>query len=220
MFFDLFRRFVMKKLIVFFVSAMMALSQVPLQADVIVDLSDVVVSAGSTAIVTASIADTGASPAELSAYQITLDIDTAAGFSFAGLRAITGATTALTVFDPQESFSGADPNYDFLVNGSGGTLQLSATPIDLFQIEFSVDASAEPGAFLPVSFVPDPTVAGGVVAQPEFFSFLLDGASVNGADLPGLVVNQGSITVVGIPEPSLAGILLAAGGLVCSRRRR
>ena len=216
----------MKKFIVFLVAAMMALSQVPTQADIVVDLSDVVVSAGSTAIVTATIADTGASPSVLSAYQLTLNVDTASPFSLNPAdpadpaTAFSAATAALTVFDPQESFPAADPNYDFLVNGSAGSLQLSATPTDLFQIEFSVDASAAPGSFLPVSFVPAPTVVGGTVEQPEFFSFALDGVSVNGADLPGLTVNQGSITVVGVPEPSMACLLLASGLFVCSRRRR
>ena len=54
------------------------------KADITIQLSDVAVSAGNTAVVTASISDTGATPATLSAYNIPLVINNVTGFTFAG----------------------------------------------------------------------------------------------------------------------------------------
>jgi len=213
----------MKKLIVFITLVVTAFAQGPaLQADIIVSLSDVTVNAGSTAVVTASIADTSGAPAELSAYNITLAVDTDSfpGFSFPGLSGFSSSTAVFSNFDPQTDTAGAMQNFDFLVSDSGGNLQLSATGTDLFQIEFEVAADAAPGSLLPVSFVQDPSAAGGAAPQPGFFSFSLDGTTVNGADLPGLVVNSGSVTVAAVPEPSsMALIMTVFGGLALRRRR-
>ena len=212
----------MKKIVVFLALAVMTLTQgSALQAEIVLELSDVTVTAGSTAVVTASIADTSGSSRVLSEYAITLNIDdTVPGFSFAGEDAFSSSTSELTTFGVQESNPAAGQNFNFGVNGSGGNLTLLATGTDLFQIEFTVDADAEVGAILPVNFVQDPSAADGAVPQPTFFSFTLDSETINGADLPGLTVNQGSITVVAIPEPSSVVIVVAFGGIVLCRRRR
>ena len=212
----------MKKIVVFLALAVMTLTQgSALQAEIVLELSDVTVTAGSTAVVTASIADTSGSSRVLSEYAITLNIDdTVPGFSFAGEDAFSSSTSELTTFGVQESNPAAGQNFNFGVNGSGGNLTLLATGTDLFQIEFTVDADAEVGAILPVNFVQDPSAADGAVPQPTFFSFTLDSETINGEDLPGLTVNQGSITVVAIPEPSSVVIVVAFGGIVLCRRRR
>jgi len=216
----------MKKVVAFLALAVMTLTQGSvLQAEIVLELSDVTVAAGSTAVVTASIADTSGSSRVLSEYAITLDIDdTVPGFSVDGAGAFSSSTSALATFGVQESIPAAGQNFDFGVNGSGGNLTLSATGTDLFQIEFTVDADAQVGAVLPVNFVPDPSAAAGptVFPQPTFFSFTLDSESSNGEDLPGLIVNQGSITVEGVvvPEPGSAVIVVALGGIVLCRRRR
>ena len=214
----------MKKIVVFLALAVMTLTQgSALQAEIVLELSDVTVAAGSTAVVTASIADTSGSPRVLSEYAITLDInDSVPGFSFAGTSAFSSSTSVLTTFGVQESNPAAGQNFNFGVNGSGGNLTLLATGTDLFQIEFTVDADAQVGAVLPVNFVQDPSASSGtiVIPQPTFFSFTLDSEAINGEDLPGLIVNQGSITVVAVPEPGSLVFVVAFGGIVLCRRRR
>ena len=196
------------------------------QADIVLELSDVVVSAGSTAIVTASISDTSGAPSVLSGYNLALDIDTdtVPGFTFAGAGAITTLVPTWNNFEAVDSFS--VQNFDFRINDSGGGLPLSAALTDLFQIEFMVDAGVAPGTILPVSFNSSPTATppgGSPMPQAGLFSFTLNSTSVNGVDIPGgLAVEQGSIQVEGaaVPEPSGLMLLLGSVGFAALKRRR
>jgi hypothetical protein len=215
----------MKKLTIILAMVLAFAQGRDLQAGVVLELSDVVVSAGSTAIVTASISDTSATPSVLSGYNLALDIDTDAvpGFSFAGASAITSLVPTWDNFEAADSFS--VQNFDFRLNDSGGGLPLSAALTDLFQIEFMVDAGVSPGTILPVAFNTSPSAtAGGITTpQPGLFSFSLNSASVNSVDIPGgLTVDQGSIQVEGaaIPEPSGLVLLLGSVGFAALKRRR
>lgn len=213
----------MNKIVIVLASAVLALVQVPAHADISLQLSDVVVNAGSTATVTASIADTGPMPTVLSAYNVTLDLTTIPGFTV-GANPISQLATfpAFTASTPNPAIGA---NFDYQIGSSGGSLALSSTPTDLFQITFGVDPSAQPGDVLPVSFELNPTATtgGNTTPLPTFFVLTLDNNTTTITDLIAnseTTIDQGSITVVGVPEPSSAALVLAIGGLAACRRRR
>lgn len=102
-------------------------------------------------------------------------------------------------------------NVDGIATGSGDDIQLSAARTKLFELVIDVAGTVQPGTVVPIQ----------IIAPPAPFEPLFNVAGPNdpvvAIPTPG-VPALGSITVSGIPEPTLMCMVLPALALL--RRRR
>ena len=184
------------------------------RADLTLSFSDADVLAGDQVAVTARIAN-DMFDQELSGYNFTIDVGNDGNALPPGISLNIGASASLATNLVNFSLADGLPpvfNFDIIASdssGGPGSETVSATPTDLFTLVFDVDSSVAVGTQFDIGFV-EPTIA----AQ---FSLTLDGVSSN-FDAVG-VVETGTITVLGVPEPASTSILGVVGLLICRRSR-
>ena len=194
-------------------------------AAVRISVADVRVPAGSATTALVSVFASSTTGDVISGFNLPLDYnndgyvdrngdgvgDLPAGFALDAVptRNAVYADTGFDTPQPQISLIGADG----IPTGSGGNLTLTATPLKLFDLAIDVAATVPAGTVLPLDiFVP---------ADP--FGPLFN---VAGPNDPAVIAPQagtpvfGSVTVVGVPEPTAAaGLAVVAGSVLAWRGR-
>lgn len=184
-------------------------------ADLTLSFSDADVLAGDQVAVTASISNDMLTQ-ELSGYNFTIDVANDGNSLPSGVSLNLAASSSLATNLVNFALTDGLPTaFDFDViasdsSGGSGSETVSATPLDLFTLVFDVDPSVAVGTEFDVSFV-QPAIA----AQ---FSITLDTITANFRAID--VVQSGTVTVVGVPEPAASVALLVLGATGLNRRRR
>ena len=213
--------FIMKQLIpgIVFACCLALLLPAQTHADLIFSADDVTVNAGSTATVSFYVSDPDGSPGSI--FGATYGVDFGdndsttlpAGLGFSALVA-TGSIFTSHVTSPPPA--GANANYDIQVDffnlppPLGTPVTLTVAPQLLFSLDFTVGAGVANGTVFDIDILGD-----GESSPNNIFSV----TDSTGVEFGGVTqALAGSITVV--PEPNLTFVVLAAGGLAFSRRRR
>ncbi len=169
-------------------------------ADIFVEIDDVVTTAGSNVSVNVS--------ASATAGEDLISIDNPLDFGIVGPGSLTGfsflGATAVESFDsftPGLNPSSAEDHLQSAINFVT-PIGLSSTPTVLYTLDFAVDSSVSDGTVFDIQILDDGTFDG----NPTSF-LVFDG---NFAAVDAVAIN-GSITISGVPEPVSTTLVLFVG---------
>lgn len=174
-------------------------------------------------------------PIDLSGYNIAVDFGPD-GFGTDPNFSSFGGSVSDSAFNPGSANFGVDltsagqldglglsTSFDFIYSDNRNAVQLvpGAAPIKLFDMEFNVAASAPVGTIYDINFVLDTMTPNPGFDDSNFTNFVITPALDPNQTLANqVVVNQGSIIIQAVPEPTSAIVLSLIGAAAFVRRRK
>ena len=182
------------------------------KADIFVEISDVVTTAGSNVSVNVTASATGGE--DLLSVDVPLDfgspglgLGTQTGITFLGATSVQNFDNFTTGTNPS---SAEDHLQSAIIFSPANAIDLT-NPVVLYTLDYAVSSSVAPGTVFDIQILDGGTLDGNPTSFQVFDSSF--------TQIPAVAID-GSITIAAVPEPASTTLIILAGLSFATRRRR